>query len=115
MATKVTALRSELLTSIDLAYLISSQNKNKTIKLHIEEGCLQITSQSDMGDFFKEIPIEMTGVTVEIGFNAIYLLEALKSYTSEEVELYFDGSLKPLIMTPAEEGDLHMILPVKMR
>ncbi len=113
--TMVTVERALLNNTVELASLISSQNKNKMIKITVEGNRLIVTSNSDIGDFHRELTVDTKGKEMEIAFNSLYVLDALKSFDSEYVTLSFIDSLKPCVVRPYEEEDLHMLLPVRIK
>jgi len=51
---------------------------------------------------------------MKISFSAKYMMEALKSFASEEVIIMLNGEIKPIIIKETEVGDLtQLILPIK--
>ncbi|MGI6255830.1 MAG: DNA polymerase III subunit beta [Acutalibacter sp.] len=63
-----------------------------------------------------ELPVEMTGQSVEIGFNNRYLLDALRNTECDEVKAQLGGPLSPMKIVP-KEGDsfLFLVLPVRLK
>ena len=63
-----------------------------------------------------EMPVEMTGQSVEIGFNNRYLLDALRNTECDEVKAQLGGPLSPMKIVP-KEGDsfLFLVLPVRLK
>ena len=54
------------------------------------------------------------GPDIKISFSARYMLEALRSFSSKEISLYFNGDIKPIILKEEDNGDLlQLILPIK--
>ena len=54
------------------------------------------------------------GGDIKISFSAKYMMEALRSFNSEEVTIYFSGEIKPIIIREDDNGDLlQLILPIK--
>ena len=54
------------------------------------------------------------GDNLKISFSVKYMMEAIKSFDSKEVTLYFNGEIKPIIIKENDNGDLlQLILPIK--
>lgn len=115
--TSIEVSRNELLQSIDRAALLARESKKIPVRLEIKNNHLLITSNTDMGTVFEEIPIHQTGDNLVIGFNPRYLVEALKAIEEEKVNLRFTISSNPCIIRPiiSEKQDYkYLILPVRM-
>ena len=99
---------------IERASLLA-QSKNNQIKFTIEEGHISITANSDMGDFYEEIPSSIDGKNLEIAFNAKYFIDSLKNIDDEYVSLNFNSAVSPCIIKPVD-GDAYtyLILPVRL-
>jgi len=115
MTCRILCESQALMRALDIAALISNQNRNKMVRLKVADGMLEVRANSEYGEFYRAIPVRMEGEGVEIAFNSTYLLDAVKSYDMEEIEMYFAGSLKPCLVTPKDSMDLHMLLPVRVR
>lgn len=114
-ATKIIVNRSDLLTSIERASLLAKEGKNNLIKCNIKENLMIITSRSEEGTVKEEIIVEKSGEDIEIGFNAKYIIEALKAIDDEEVAIELKTSLTPCLIKPID-GDKfeYLILPVRI-
>lgn len=94
-------------------FTIGSDNSN-TIQLSINDTIMTISSQSELGQGYEQLPVENEGEAVIISFNARYLLDAFKTVEAEKVVIEFTGPLSPCIMRPGESENLfYLILPVR--
>ena len=51
---------------------------------------------------------------ISIAFSSKYMMEALKSFDAEDVQLLFNGEIKPIIIKNPEVEDLiQLILPIR--
>ena len=51
---------------------------------------------------------------IKIAFNSKYMMESIKALESEEIELMFNGEIKPIILKNPESDDLiQLILPIR--
>ncbi|WP_416730960.1 DNA polymerase III subunit beta [Fictibacillus sp. JL2B1089] len=116
--TVLTLNRELLVKGIDRACLFASEWKNNTITLSIKECKLCITSgSSEMGHIqeLQEI-MDMAGeVDFKISIDGHYLKEALHTIKDEEINLKFNGSMRPIVIESTHEKSnyLHLISPVR--
>lgn len=112
---KVKVNRSDLMESIERASLLSKEGKNNLIKLSIQDHIITITSKSEEGNVKEEILITKEGEDLDIGFNAKYVLDVLKSIDDEEILMYFNTGITPCLVEPTEgEAYEYLILPVRI-
>lgn len=111
--TKLIAKKSELLESLERAVTVSTDEKRFPVVLNIENDIMIITLYSEHESFKEEIDVNMQGEKVRIGFNARFLIEALKVIEDDEIAMSFRGSVGPCVITPIE-GDkyLYLVVPV---
>ena len=51
---------------------------------------------------------------IRISFSAKYMMEALKSFSTETVELHFVGEVKPILVKSSEDETLtQLVLPIR--
>lgn len=107
--------RKMLLDSIDRASLMAREEKNNLVKFHIQDEKVIITSNSELGNVYEEVPVTLDGKELEIAFNAKYFSDVLKNTDDEYLMLYFNSSVSPCIIRPVE-GDkfIYLILPVRI-
>lgn len=112
---KVTVQTKDLQNSIERASLLAREGKNNLIKFSITDELMMITSNSEVGNVYEELPINLEGGNLEIAFNSRYMLEALKVMEEENIEMKFDTNLSPCIINPQEDSSYtYMILPVRI-
>lgn len=74
------------------------------------------TETPEVGDSREEIPAEVEGEEMEIGFNGGYLLDGVTVVGSEKVEIKMDDPQKPALMKPyGEEKFVYIIMPVRLK
>jgi DNA polymerase III subunit beta len=92
--------KEELKSAIERVAQFADE-RSKSIRVQILNGELKVHSSiSETGESEETIPIEYSGSELEIGFNAQYLLDFLRSVDQSEVELHFKdansaGELRP--------------------
>ena len=113
--TRVQVAARDLFDSIDRASLMAREGKNNLVRFQISENKLILTSNSEMGDVYEEIPIAMEGQDLEIAFNARYFTDELKIMDDETINLDFTTNISPCVVNPVE-GDKfsYLVLPVRI-
>ena len=114
--------KDELMNAIDRVSLLATRDANSSftvVRLIIkEQHVVEITSSSsEIGNATEEvIPVEpIDGPELKIAFSAKFILDALKSFISSEVELLFTGEIRPFIIKGELDEDLiSLILPVRV-
>lgn len=98
---------------------VLADQKNSIVKLSLDaedESLVVSVDAADVGSGREAIPAQISGESLEIAFNVRYLLEGLKSFNSSEVQMQFNTSTSPSILTPL--GGLKMtylVMPVQIR
>ncbi len=113
--TKILIDRSEIISSLERASLISRDARKMPVKLEIGGGKVIITSQTEIGKAYEEIDSVTEGEELKIAFNPRYLIDALKAIEDEKVAIQFNSPLGPCIIKP-QDGDLYkyLILPLRI-
>lgn len=114
--TKAELESKELAECVERASLIAREGKNYLVQLNIGDGRIVITSNSEIGDVYEELPAEIEGEDLTIAFNVKYLSDALKALDGRRIVMRFISSANPCVVVPADGDDsLHLILPVRLR
>lgn len=100
---------------IERASLLAREEKNNLIKLNIQGDRLIITSNSEIGQAYEEMPVVMEGKELTIAFNARYFLDILRAIDDEEICIDFTTNVSPGVFRPLE-GDnyTYLLLPVRI-
>lgn len=115
--------KEELLGALDRVSLLSPKEKDNNIniiKFSLKKNqIVEISSTDDeIGKATEEIiPTDtVIGSQININFSSKYLLDALKSFVSNEITISFTGDTRPFVIKGEYDGNLvHMILPVRPR
>ncbi len=116
---KVLVDRQALTDSLRRVSLLSPE-KFKGVKLSLSSGTLKISSSNpEMGDASEEIDAQYEGDSMEIGFNARYLLDVIAEIGSEKVFLGLNDDVSQGVIAPVVdgEGDLtytNVIMPMRI-
>lgn len=108
--------REELSTAVRSAALLTTDDA-RAVRLSFEDRKLVITSQSaERGDARVQMPIELEGKPVEIGFNPAFLSDALSRMTEyPDVVLELQESFRPGILSGGDKEEfLYVVMPVSL-
>nr|WP_122012595.1 DNA polymerase III subunit beta [Maliibacterium massiliense] len=114
-ATRVHVQVQALGQAIERASLMAREGKNNLIKINISQDKMVITSNSEVGQAYEEVPVYTEGKELEIAFNARYISDVLKALDVEEVYMELNTNISPCVFRPAE-GDsfIYLVLPVRL-
>lgn len=113
--TKVVANRTDLISALERATLVSRDARKVPVKLEITDGKMTLLSSTEIGSAHEELYLSTEGNELQIAFNPRYCIEALRAVEEEQVAIFFHSSLSPCIIK-AEEGDWYkyLILPLRL-
>lgn len=113
--TKVVIGRSDLISALERASLVSRDARKTPVRIAIKNDIIIITSKTEMGAAYEEVNIECEGEELVIAFNPKYLIDALKAIEDEKITIQFTTSLSPCIIRPISGDDYkYLILPLRM-
>lgn len=103
----------EELTAVIKRALVFGHN----MRIGIYSDHLGVTTETpEVGDSKEELPAEVEGEGIEIGFNGAYLLDGVSSVETERVEIRMDDPQKPALIKDEESDKFNYILmPVRLR
>ncbi len=107
---------NDLYNVIDRASILTSDRDKNIVTLETTDDLLFIRSQSaEIGRVEEKMPIEKNNSeNIRISFSARYMMEALKSFEEEKVEISFVGEVKPILIKGIEDTNLtQLVLPIR--
>lgn len=114
--TMITIDRVSFIDSLERTSIVSKEIKKHPINLNINRENIILTSTTEIGTTYDEIPIELDGDDLEIAFNPKYLIDILKAIDEQSVNLYFTTPLSPCIMKGVNSKDhKYLILPLRTK
>lgn len=112
--------KENLISIVDRASLFIDSENMSFVKMSVSANSdnIEISSNStEIGRVVETIsPLEINDkADFQIAFSTKYLLEALKSFETDEVSLYFSGEIKPTVITSEKQTELkQLLLPVRI-
>jgi len=116
---EVTVGRDELLAAVDIV-ASHADNVTRQVRFSLVDGKLGVSSATELGSGRHEVGADYRGEAMEIGYNATYLIEMLKSIQSEKVVLRLGtalgaGVVEPVAGLPQSDEDLLcLIMPLRL-
>jgi DNA polymerase-3 subunit beta len=98
--------------------VVASEQTHR-IRMAFNAGLLRLSVQTpDLGEAQDELPINFEGDSLEIGFNATYLLEILRYMPTDEVRLTFKAPERAATVEPVGWDDqgkyLCLLMPLRL-
>lgn len=114
--TEVVLKTREAIDSVERVSLLITDRLKSPLRCLFDNNEVKLNCTTSMGRASDQLDVEMTGQSVEIGFNNRYLLEALRNTECDEVKVQLGGPLSPMKVVP-KEGDsfLFLVLPVRLK
>jgi DNA polymerase III subunit beta len=107
--------RASLLASLQRAAILTS-DKFKGVRVNIEPGVLKIAaSNAEQEEAKEELEVSYEGDAIEIGFNVVYLIEALSNIAQDSIRLSLqDGNASALLTVPEQDGFKYVVMPMRI-
>ncbi len=103
-------------SSIERVSLIVTEKLKSPVRISIGDDIMAFRTSNSIGNAYDECPMAGQGGDMEIGFNAKYLLDALRAVPAEEIVFELKTGLSPAVMTPTEGNRfIYMVLPVRLK
>ena len=109
--------RDRLMNAVKRVALLSNE-RSRAVKVLIETGKVDVTSSSpDLGEAKETLPVEYSGGSMQICFNAQYVLDFLSAVTTDVVSLDLKDEVSQAVMRPiGAEGYeyTYVIMPMRV-
>jgi DNA polymerase III subunit beta len=107
--------RRDFAEAVDRVSTIASE-KSRAIKLSLKKGNMVLSASSpENGSASEELEIRYDGPTIEIGFNARYLLDITAQLQGDEAEFKLADAASPTLLgDPADPSALYVLMPMRV-
>lgn len=101
--------------AVDRVATISSE-KSRAIKMALSKGSLVLSASSpDAGSATEELEVSYKGESIEIGFNARYLLDILAQIEGDGARFSLADAASPTIVQDVADGSaLYVLMPMRV-
>lgn len=109
--------RTDMIRCADRVSLIIDDRSKNPLRCRFGDGQMVISCATPLGSAEDTCPLEGNGGDIVVGFNNIYLLDALKAAPADTLTVNLISGSSPCVLT-AEDGTdrfLYMVLPVRLR
>jgi DNA polymerase-3 subunit beta len=116
---ELTVDRGELVEAVDIV-ASHADNVTRQVRFTLSDRKLGISSATELGAGRHEVAAEYQGDSMEIGYNATYLMEMLKSMSGEKIVMRLGTALGAGVVEPmggleeADEDLLCLIMPLRL-
>jgi DNA polymerase-3 subunit beta len=115
---RVTVRRDGLIAALR-RMVVLSDTQTRQIKLAVKPERIELSvSTADVGEGQETIPVDYSGEPLAIGYNAAYLLDALRTMDSDQVVIRLNTPTSPGVLAPvtqAEDEDLLcLVMPLRL-
>lgn len=106
-----------LMQCIERVSVVVSEKMKSPLRCVIGDGAITMSANTAIGKAKDRCAVAGDGGGMEIGFNARYLLEALKFAQEQNVSVSFKSTIAPAVIRPADGKDsfVYMVLPVRLK
>ena len=109
--------RDRLTNAVKRVALLSNE-RSRAVKFQVEKGKVDVTSSSpELGEAQETLPVDYSGPSMQICFNAQYVLDFLAAVTTDVVSLDLKDEVSQAVMKPvgAEGYDYtYVIMPMRV-
>lgn len=101
---------------IDRVSILTSDKEKNIVTLETKGDILVLKSSSvEIGRVEEKMSImKNNSEDIKISFSAKYMMEALKSFSTETVDIHFVGEIKPILIKSSEDETLtQLVLPIR--
>lgn len=105
----------ELLAAMERVSILSS-DREPVVKLSMSEDEVEVSSKSDVNGSANESisTFQYNGERLEVSFNSIFVMDALKALKTTDVSLRFQAEMKPFVVVdPQNETAVELITPMR--
>jgi len=107
---------SDFYNVIDRVSILTSDKEKNVVTLETKGNTLILRSSSaEIGRVEEKMTINKNNEEdIKISFSAKYMMEALKSFSTETVDIHFVGEVKPILIKSSEDETLtQLVLPIR--
>lgn len=112
----ITTKLSDLYNAIDRVSILTSDREKNIVNLETTDSEIILkSSTAEIGKVEERMTvIKNNSENIKISFSAKFMLEALKSFSTETVNIYFISEIKPILIKSEEEETLtQLVLPIR--
>ena len=101
---------------IDRVSILTSDKEKNIVNLETVDNTVILKSDSlEIGKVEEKMEVNKSNnENIKISFSARYMMEALKSFSTEDVDIHFIGEVKPIIIkSKTDDSLIQLVLPIR--
>ena len=103
--------RQEILSSLERIALLDNVVKMTVTR----EGLFLTANEPDLGNAYEELKCSYSGEELQIGFNARFLIDYLRTVDKDEIIFHFSGNMKAsLLQGTGSDSYKYIIMPMRL-
>ena len=107
---------NDIIDTIERISLVINNPKNTPVRCIVKEDEMKFSCATTMGRAQDSCPVNQEGENIEFGFNAKFMIEAMRATETDEVIMKFNGEIAPIIIKPTAGDDfLYIVMPMRIR
>jgi DNA polymerase-3 subunit beta len=114
---QVTLDRKQLLGALEIVAVLADQSNLVKFSIDSEHQSLSLSAEAqERGSGEESLTAQISGENLDIAFNVKYLMDGLKTLTSQEITINLNGPLEPVILSPLGGIKMtYLVMPVQLR
>lgn len=95
--------------------IVPSEDRRFPMNMTFEDNHkMIIQANTEVGNLYDEVDVELTGEDIDIDFNPRYFIEALRVIPDEQIRLCLNGPVGPCVIRPLEGDSFsYLVLPLR--
>ncbi|MDH5719270.1 MAG: DNA polymerase III subunit beta [Spirochaetia bacterium] len=96
--------------------MVMTEQPSHQIRLSVKKGSLDIMANTpDLGEAEIRLPIDYNGEDLDIGFNALYIVDIIKSLDCEKIQIELNDASKPIVIKDPDDPEfIALVMPMKI-
>ena len=114
--TEVIINKRDFAASLERCSLIIDDKNKSPIRCEVGNGTVKISCKTGIGKINDAISADISGETINIGFNNRLILDALRAAEGDKVRVHFNGAMKVIEILPLEgESFIFLVMPIQLK
>lgn len=115
-STELKVSTQNFISSVERVSLLITDRLKSPVRCIFGENEIHISCSTAIGRANDRLDAQITGNSLEMGFNNRFLLDALRNSECDEVRIQLNGPLSPMRILPREgNAFLFLVLPVRLK
>jgi len=114
VSTEINVLKEDLNQTLRISNVFSDKFNQVNFSVFPEDNIFEVqATSSDVGESKNRVKSKIKGENIKINFNNKYISDCFGSIKSDAIELYFNGTDKPMIIKGTnDESFMYLVMPM---